>query len=101
VRLMSKRILLFSAAALVVASGAAFAQVRPAVREPVPSMPIFTPPAASSAPAPSIQHTVDGSGNAVDTTETYRSGPFGTYTDHTSITTAPPGNPSLGSSFTH
>lgn len=96
-----KRILLTAATALILAGGTALAQVQPAVREPVPSMPVFSPPASSAAPAPSVQHTIDANGNAVDTTETYRTGPFGTYTDHTIITTAPPGNPSLGSSNTH
>jgi hypothetical protein len=96
-----KRYVLAGAAAFLLMSGAAFAQVRAAVPTPVPSMPVFTPPSSSAPPPSTIQRTVDGSGNEVDTVESYRSGPFGTYTDHSSITTAPPGNPSLGTSFTH
>jgi len=70
---------------------------------PVPTMPVFTaPPPGGPPPTTSTtQRTIDASGNAVDTTQTYRSGPFGTYTDHTTITTYPPGNPSLGTSVTH
>jgi hypothetical protein len=96
-----KRYVLASAAAFLMMGGVALAQVRAAVPTPEPSMPIFTPQRSSAPPPSTIQRTVDGSGNEVDTTESYRSGPFGTYTDHTSITTAPPGNPSLGTSFTH
>jgi hypothetical protein len=95
------RYFLTSTAVFLMMTGAALAQVGPAVRTPVPSMPVFTPPASSAPPPSTVQRTVDGHGNEVDTVETYRSGPFGTYTDHSSITTSPPGNPSLGRSFTH
>jgi len=80
--------------------GAASAQVEPAVRTPVPSMPIFSP-SAPAAPAPTIERGIDANGNERDTTTTYRTGPYGTYTDHTAITTAPPGNPSLGETNPH
>ena len=80
--------------------GAAIAQVEPAVRTPVPSMPIFSEP-APPAPSPTIEYGLDANGNERDTTTTYRTGPYGTYTDHTAITTAPPGNPSLGQTNPH
>jgi hypothetical protein len=87
--------------ALAMTAGAASAQIRPPDQNWVPpSMPIFNAPASSS-PPPSTQHGVDASGNAVDTTTTYRSGPFGTYTDQTTTTTYPAGNPSLGTSSIH
>ncbi len=78
--------------------GLAHAQIRPPNENWVPYTPTFSPPAATSASAPAVQHGVDAAGNAVDTTTTYRSGPFGTYTDQTTTTTYPPGNPSLGTS---
>ena len=87
---------------LATATGAANAQIRPPDQNWVPpSMPIFNAPASSSAPSSTTQHGVDANGNAVDTTTTYRSGPFGTYTDQTTTTTYPAGNPSLGTSSTH
>jgi len=80
--------------------GAAAAQQVYGERNIAP-MPLFTPPPASAPPAPATRRTVDANGNAVDTTETYRSGPFGTYSDHTTITTYPPGNPAQATSTIH
>ena len=101
------RYLLAGAAVLAMTIGAlaqlgpAVPQIGPAVPTPVPSMPVFTPPASSSPPPSTTQRTVDGAGNQVDTTQTYRTGSFGTYSDQTTITTAPPGNPAAGTSITH
>jgi len=86
---------------LVATSGVTLAQIRPPNENWVPYTPTFNPPPAASAPAPTTQHGVDANGNAVDTTTTYRSGPFGTYTDQTTTTTYPPGNPALGTSTAH
>jgi hypothetical protein len=83
-----------------VMTGAALAQIRTG-DSPVPTMPVFTPSESSSAPPAATQHGVDAAGNAVDTTTTYRSGPFGTYTDHTTTTTYPPGNPAAATTITH
>ena len=96
-----KRFLLIGTAALAMATGLAQAQTTSATDRPFPSMPIFNPPAPSSPPPPTTQHRIDAAGNSVDTTTYYRTGPFGTYTDHTTTTTAPPGNPALGTSITH
>lgn len=96
-----KQFLLISAAALVMVTGVAQAQIKSSSDRPVPAMPIFTPPAPSSPPPATTQHSIDAAGNSVDTTTYYRTGPFGTYTDHTTTTTAPPGNPGLGTSITH
>lgn len=82
-------------------TGVALAQARQAIETPVPSMPVFTAPAPGGPPPSTTQRTIDGSGNQVDTTQTYRTGPFGIYTDQTTITTAPPGNPAAGTSTTH
>lgn len=95
------RYFLSGATALAMMTGAAFAQIKTTTETPVPTMPVFTPPASSSPPAPTTQHGVDANGNAVDTTTYYRTGPFGTYTDHTTTTTYPPGNPAAGTSITH
>jgi len=92
---------LLGAAALIAAASAAQAQIRPPDQNWVPYTPTYNPPAPPSTPAPTTQHGVDAAGNAVDTTTTYRSGPFGTYTDHVTTTTYPPGNPALGTSVTH
>ena len=82
--------------------GTTLAQIRPPDQNWVPPQgPVFTPPAPASPPLPTTQHSIDASGNAVDTTTYYRSGPFGTYTDHVTTTTYPPGNPALGTSVTH
>lgn len=94
-------LLVISAVAVVTMTGVAEAQTKSAADRPVPTMPIFNPPTSSSPPPPTTQHTIDAAGNSVDTTTYYRTGPFGTYTDHTTITTAPPGNPALGTSITH
>jgi len=87
-------------AVLAMMSGAALAQIR-TTDSPAPTMPIFTPSESSSPPPATTQHGVDAAGNAVDTTTTYRSGPFGTYTDHTMTTTYPPGNPAAATTITH
>jgi hypothetical protein len=87
--------------ALATMTAVARAQIRPPDQNWVPpSMPIFNAPASSN-PPPTTQHSVDANGNAVDTTTTYRTGPFGTYVDHTTTTTYPAGNPSLGTSSNH
>ena len=88
-------------AALALMTGAALAQIKSTAEHPVPAMPAVTPPASSTPPPPTTQHGIDAAGNAVDTTTYYRTGPFGTYTDHTTTTTYPPGNPALGTSITH
>jgi hypothetical protein len=85
---------------LAVMTGAARAQIRTS-DSPAPTMPVFTPPESSSPPPAATQHGIDAAGNAVDTGTTYRSGPFGTYTDHTTTTTYPPGNPAAGMTITH
>jgi len=83
-------------------TSAASAQIiAPTDRPPIVNMPVFNAPPAPSPPASTTVHGVDAAGNAVDTTTTYRSGPFGTYTDHTTTTTYPPGNPSAATSITH
>ena len=88
-------------AALTIMTGAAFAQIKTTTETPVPTLPVFMPLGSSSQPAPTKQHGVDAIGNTVDTTTYYRTGPFGTYTDHTTTTTYPPGNPAAGTSITH
>ena len=98
---MMTRFVLAATAISLIGMGAGVAQVKPAVQTPLPSMPVFPGPTAPSNPPPTTQRTIDSSGNAVDTTQTYRTGPFGTYTDKTTITTYPPGNPSLGTTNPH
>jgi hypothetical protein len=95
------RYFLTSVAALALMTGTALAQARQAIETPVPTMPVFTAPTPGGPPPSTTQRTIDSSGNQVDTTQTYRTGPFGTYTDQTTITTAPPGNPSAGTSTAH
>ncbi len=94
------RYFLAGVAALAMMSCAALAQIR-TTDTPAPTMPVFTPPGSSSPPPSTTQHGIDAGGNAVDTTTTYRIGPFGTYTDHTTTTTYPPGNPAAGTTVTH
>lgn len=81
-------------------SGASAQIIAPTDRPPIVNMPVFNAPASTSPPAPTTVHGVDAAGNSVDTTTTYRTGPFGTYTDHTTTTTYPPGNPSAATSTT-
>lgn len=95
-----RRYFLASVAALAMTTGATLAQIKTG-NTPAPTMPVFTPPASTSPPPPTTQHTIDARGNAVDTVTTYRKGPFGTYTEHTTITTYPPANPAAGTSITH
>ncbi len=90
-----------SVVTLLAAAGAALAQVAPAVPTPTPSMPVFTPPAAAGPPPSTVERSLDAGGHERDTVTTYRTGPFGTYTDHSTITTYPPGNPSLSRSNPH
>lgn len=101
---MRWRLFCSSLAALLLMTGFALAQpIGPhaAVSTAVPSMPVFTPPSSSAPPPPTVEHSIDANGEARDTITTYRSGPFGTYTDHSAITTYPPGNPSLGVTNPH
>ena len=95
------RPLLPSIAILALTASLAAAQIKSPNDRPVPSMPVFNPQAQQSAPPPTTQHTTDAAGNAVDVTTHYRTGPFGTYDDHTTTTTYPPGNPALGNTTTH
>ena len=97
------RLLLPSAIVLALIAGVAVAPASEAADRPVPTMPVFNaPPPGGPPPTTSTtQHGIDAAGNAVDTTQTYRSGPFGTYTDQTTTTTYPPGNPALGTTTTH
>jgi hypothetical protein len=89
-------------AAFVLMTGVASAQIiAPTDRPPIVNMPVFNASPPSSPPAPTTVHGVDAAGNAVDTTTYYRNGPFGTYADHTTTTTYPPGNPAAGTSITH
>ena len=95
------RLSLLLSAILVLTAGLAAAQIKSPSDRPVPSMPVFNPQAQQAPPPPTTQHTTDAAGNAVDVTTYYRTGPSGTYVDHTTTTTYPPGNPALGSSTTH
>jgi len=96
-----RQLYFIGAAVLIVIAGTASAQIRPPGQNWVPYTPMYNPPPAPSAPPPTVQHGIDANGNAVDTTTTYRSGPSGIYTDQETRTTYPPGNPALGTTYTH